>query len=87
MNIDQLESSSAELDKQATSVDSVAVYEQSKGFDLAEGPVGPIAPALLDQNKKVVPSQKISVSHQNDTWMRTERIRSLSFIYALLIPK
>ncbi|RDH41392.1 toxin VasX [Zooshikella ganghwensis] len=57
-DIDQLESSSAELDKQATSVDSVAVYEQSKGFDLAEGPVGPIAPALLDQNKKVVPSQK-----------------------------
>ncbi len=57
-DIDQLESNPAELDKQATSVDSVAVYEQSKGFDLAEGPVGPIAPALLDQNKEVVPPQK-----------------------------
>ncbi|MGI0118462.1 hypothetical protein [Zooshikella sp. RANM57] len=52
--IDKFESSPAELDKQATSIDSVTVYENSKGFDLTEGPVGPIAPALLDQNTDAI---------------------------------
>ncbi|MGI0116066.1 toxin VasX [Zooshikella sp. RANM57] len=56
--IDELESNPGELDKQTTSVDSIKVYEQTKGFDLADGPVGPIAPALLDQNKEVVPPQQ-----------------------------
>ncbi|MBU2709850.1 hypothetical protein [Zooshikella harenae] len=53
--IDKLEGNSTELDKQATTVDAVAVYDSLKGFDLDDGPVGPIAPALLDQNTDVAP--------------------------------
>ncbi|WP_163836329.1 hypothetical protein [Spartinivicinus ruber] len=53
--IDQLEANPVALEKRTTPVDGVAIYGSSKNFDLNDGPIGPVAPALLDQVKELVP--------------------------------
>ncbi len=58
--IDRLESMPSKLSSRATAIDALSIYETNQGFDLEDGPIGPIAPALLDQNPDVIPPRQNS---------------------------
>ncbi|WP_027710232.1 ADP-ribosyltransferase domain-containing protein [Zooshikella ganghwensis] len=79
-DIDQFERSPEELNKRSTAIDDVAVYEQSKSFDVSEGPVGPIAPALQNQNKEALPAQG-NKRVSSDRYLDRNRANKIPVIY------
>ncbi|WP_027709838.1 hypothetical protein [Zooshikella ganghwensis] len=88
--IDKLEAQSNLLNEQATPVDSVAVYEQSQHFELNEGDVGPIAPALMDQTSANTMSQEDNASQKKPVdsarYLDRNRPHKIPVVYLNNVP-
>ncbi|WP_027710021.1 hypothetical protein [Zooshikella ganghwensis] len=83
--IDKLEGNTAELNKQATTVDAMAIYDSERGFDIDDGPLGPIAPALLDQDADVaLPPQNPRVSSAQ--YLDRNRQHKIPVVYLDNVP-
>ncbi|MCX4027642.1 hypothetical protein H0A36_11630 [Endozoicomonas sp. SM1973] len=84
--IDQLENSPVALEKRTTPIDAIDVYESGKHFDLNSGPVGPIAPALLDQNPEVVPPPE-NPRKKHSNYLDEHRGDKFAVVYLDAVPK
>lgn len=84
--IDQLEGSPVELAKRTTEVDGMSVYEGSKNFDLNTGPIGPVAPALLDQNEELVPPPK-NPRKTHSGYLDEHREHKFAMVYLDAVPR
>ncbi|WP_163831787.1 hypothetical protein [Spartinivicinus ruber] len=84
--IDQLEGSPVELNKRTTPIDAIDVYESGKHFDLNQGPVGPIAPALLDQDPEVVPPPE-NPRKKHSNYLDEHRGHKFAVAYLDAVPR